>query len=135
LGNHDIRAVKRTQEKVPELEHFVEAYMKQLFSFEGVTTIDDPREVKRIEGIAFHHGYLSQIGQHRDKLLENVVVGHTHVGGVAVRGLVQSSIWELNVGLMGDPEAKVMSYTTTKENGWTLGFGYIDEYGPRFINT
>jgi predicted phosphodiesterase len=134
-GNHDVRPIKSAITSAPNLEHFVEAYMEQLFSFEGVTTIADHREIVRIEGIAFHHGYLAQLGMHRDAILESMVVGHTHLGGVSYRALRERTIWELNCGLMGDPSSKVMSYTSTKENKWTLGFGYIDKHGPRFIAT
>lgn len=134
-GNHDIRPVKQALEKAPNLEHFVDAYMEKLFTFDGVETYHDARDIVRIEGYAFHHGYLQQIGMHRDAILENAVVGHTHLGGVSYRALRDRTIWELNVGLMGDPESKVMSYTATKETKWTLGFGFIDKHGPRFIAT
>ncbi len=133
-GNHDIRPVKRTQEVMPSMEHFVEHYMTKLFTFDNVTTIEDHREILRLNEIAFHHGFLGQLGAHRDQFLENMVVGHTHLGGVVYRALQSKTIWELNVGLMGDPQSKVMTYTNTKENKWTLGFGYIDEFGPRFIH-
>lgn len=135
LGNHDIRPVKQTLTHLPSIEHFVEAYMENLFKFEGVKTINDHREIFRLDGIAFHHGYLGKIGDHRDAVIQNMVVGHTHLGGVSYRGIYGGTIWELNAGLMGDPSSKVMSYTPTKENKWTLGFGYIDEFGPRFIAT
>ncbi len=134
-GNHDIRPIKSALQHAPNLEHFVESYMDQLMAFDGVETIADHREIYQIEGIGFHHGYLAQLGAHRDSNLINMVVGHTHMGGAVYRGIRGQTLWELNAGLMGDPTSKVMSYTQAKEEKQTLGFGFIDKYGPRFIAT
>lgn len=134
-GNHDIRPVKQALAHLPSIEHFVESYMERLFTFENVHTVEDHREIFRIDGIGFHHGYRGQLGDHRDAMLENMVVGHTHKGGVVYRGLRGRTIFELNAGLMGDPSSKCMSYTPAKEDNQTLGFGFIDPYGPRFIAT
>jgi hypothetical protein len=87
-----------------------------------------------IEDIAFHHGYRSQLGSHRDYMHMNFVGGHTHRGGVVFRNIKNETLWELNCGLAGDPTSKGLSYTSQKMNDWTLGFGAIDEYGPRFIS-
>lgn len=43
------------------------------------------------------------------------------------------TLYELNAGYLGDPESKALSYTPTKITNWTLGWGYIDEDGPRFV--
>lgn len=134
FGNHDIRPVKRTIESMPQMEHFVEKYMEELMTFEGVNLIKDHREILTIEGVGFHHGYFGKLGDHRDAGLMNMVVGHTHRGGVSYRRIRNETLWELNAGFMGDPESKVMSYTASKIQNYTLGFGYIDPYGPRFIH-
>lgn len=134
FGNHDIRPVKRSVESMPTMEHFVERYLEELMTFEGVNLVKDHREILTIEGVGFHHGYLGKLGDHRDASLQNMVVGHTHRGGVAYRRIRNETLWELNAGFMGDPEAKVMSYTPSKIQNYTLGFGYIDKYGPRFIH-
>jgi hypothetical protein len=44
-----------------------------------------------------------------------------------------TSVYELNAGYLGDPHAKALSYTASKLIDWTHGFGFIDEFGPRFI--
>ena len=134
FGNHDIRPAKRTIESMPQMEHFVERYLEELMTFEGVNLVKDHREILTIEGVGFHHGYLGKLGDHRDAALQNMVVGHTHRGGVSYRRVRNETLWELNAGFMGDPEAKVMSYTASKIQNYTLGFGYIDKYGPRFIH-
>lgn len=133
LGNHDVRPVKRVIESLPTLEHVVKEYYKRLTTFDGVTTIDDYRQELIIDGIVFHHGYRSQLGSHRDYVLRNFVCGHSHKGGVVYKRLREEIIWELNAGFVGDADSKVLAYTAQKIHDQTLGWGFIDEYGPRFI--
>lgn len=133
IGNHDVRPIKRTMEVIPNIEHWIENYFKDLMTFPGVHTVLDAREEFTIEDIIFIHGYASGIGRHRDHFLNNVVVGHTHSGGVSMRQQNQKTIWELNVGYLADEFSKGLSYTPTKTTKWTLGVGIIDEFGPRFI--
>jgi hypothetical protein len=66
-------------------------------------------------------------------MLMSCAVGHSHVGGVAYRSIQGKVLFELNAGLLGDPEAKGLSYTPQKLTRWTLGWGFIDQLGPRFI--
>jgi predicted phosphodiesterase len=134
FGNHDIRMVKRTIETLPQLENIVEAHLERLMTFDNWKLVKDHREPLDIDGILFHHGYLGKLGDHRDSALQNFVVGHTHRGGISYRRIRNETLWELNAGFCGDPESKVMSYTPSKVQNYTLGFGYIDEYGPRFIH-
>lgn len=133
MGNHDVRPVKRALETHAPFEHIVQKHITELMTFEGVTLVPDVRDILVLEGIGFTHGHYSQLGQHRDAFLGNIVVGHTHRGGTVFRQVRDQMIWELNAGFMGDPESKVMSYTPSKLNNYTLGFGAIDPYGPRFI--
>lgn len=133
VGNHDLRSVKRTVEVIPALEHWIEKYFKELLTFDGVETVIDPREEYIIDDIAFHHGYRSKLGDTRDYIQMNAVLGHTHTGGVVYRNIKNAVLWELNCGLAADPTSKGLSYTNQKMNHWTLGWGAIDEYGPRFI--
>lgn len=132
-GNHDLRPAKRVLESLPTMEHVVKEYYKQLMTFSGVTTIEDYRQELIIDGIVFHHGYRSQLGSHRDYVLRNFVCGHSHKGGVVYKRLRDEVIWELNAGFVGDADSKVLAYTAQKIHDQTLGWGFIDEYGPRFI--
>jgi metallophosphoesterase superfamily enzyme len=132
-GNHDIRPLKRTLESLPSLERVVSVYLDRLMTFDGVRLISDPREEYIVEGIEFIHGHYSRLGQHRDYALMNAVCGHAHVGGVVFRRARGQTLWELNAGLAGDPESKALSHTPQRIVAWTPGFGWIDEYGPRFI--
>ena len=65
--------------------------------------------------------------------LSNIVVGHSHIGGVTYRNIGNKIVWELNSGYCGDPDSKALSYRLMKLTKWTHGFGFVDEFGPRFI--
>lgn len=134
-GNHDIRPLKRTLENLPSLEHVIEKYLNDLMRFDGVRLIEDSRQEYIVEGIQFIHGYRSKTGDHRDHVLMNTVCGHLHRGGVVYRRLRGQTLFEMNAGLVGDPESKALAYTAQKIFDATPGFGFIDEYGPRFIAT
>jgi hypothetical protein len=131
LGNHDVRPLKRILEAYPEGEMFFS--IDKYFDFPGVTTHMDARQEVVLDGIIFHHGFRTGLGAHRDFNLQSTVVGHTHVGGVTHRPIRGHTLFELNAGYMGDPESKALSYTSGKITKWTQGWGYIDEWGARFI--
>jgi predicted phosphodiesterase len=133
VGNHGIRPIKRVLEAVPTIEHWAEKYLADYLSFKDVHTVMDTREEYLITDIAFIHGYKSVLGAHRDHLLSNVVCGHTHTGGASFRSFRGRTFWELNAGLAADIEAPGLTYTATRTTGWTLGWAWIDQYGPRFI--
>lgn len=130
FGNHDARPLKRLMESYPEGEMWFD--IKPAMQFDGVTTQSDFRNEIVFDNFYLHHGYLSSPGAHRDATLMNAVVGHSHMGGVFYRNSRFGILWELNAGYMGDPHAKALSYTPQKMTRWTHGWGYIDEYGPRF---
>lgn len=132
-GNHDYRPLKRALETMPTMEHWIEKYLKELLTFDGVETVFDPREEYKISDISFIHGHLNGIGKHRDHFMGNTVVGHSHTAGVSYRQINEKIIWEMNVGYLGDQYSRGLSYTPTKTVPWTLGWGFIDCNGPRFV--
>jgi predicted phosphodiesterase len=133
LGNHDIRLTKRIADKVPEAYEFVKEELNRLYTFEGVKTIYDERELLKIGNVSFHHGYLSQLGAHSKSHGCNIVVGHSHTGGVVFEQRAGKIIWELNAGYLADEASEPLRYRPTKTSKWTLGVGFIDSFGPRFI--
>lgn len=134
MGNHDVRPLRQILAKWPEGEMFVDEVMKGLYTFEGVKTIHDPTEELIIGDIAFMHGYLSGTGRHRDFSQMNVVHGHTHKGGVSFRPYMGKTLWELDCGVLADPDSAAMAYRNQKKlHDLTPGVGEIDEDGPRFI--
>lgn len=134
LGNHCVRPLKRVLESVPSVEHWLEKYLQDYFTFDGVETIFDMRSDLEIAGIVFTHGFLGSEGKHRDYYLKNVVIGHLHKGWVQYRRFHDRTYWELCAGFLGDPNAKGLTYTPSKASNYQLGFGYIDQYGPRFVS-
>lgn len=133
LGNHDIRPLKRILESYPAAEDWVERMLQELFSFHGVETIHDPRQELILGNIVLHHGCRSKLGDHRDYLLQNAIVGHTHLAGIVYKQLRGEVIFEMNCGLAGDPFSKGLSYTPQKITHWTSSFGVTCEDGPRII--
>lgn len=134
LGNHDVRPLKRIAEAYPAAEDWIEEALKKEFTFEGVTTIYDPREELMLDPrVAAFHGYRSQLGAHRDYTLLCTINGHTHKGGVVFRRIRGRTLWEGNSGLAGNPEAKGLTYTPQRITDWTPGFLAGDFWGPRFI--
>jgi len=134
LGNHDVRPLKKILDSYPEAEDWVKEKMRELFSFNGVTTIHDPREELFLnKNTAVFHGYRSKLGDHRDYILMNSINGHTHIGGVVVRQIRGVVLWELNSGMAADPNAKGLTYTAQKISNATSGFGGVNKYGPQFI--
>lgn len=132
-GNHDIRALKLVLQAAPTLESLVKESIEKLYVFENVTTIHDYRQELIIQDIMFHHGYMTRHGMQRDFVMNNLVSAHTHKSAVTYRPLKNKTLWHLDAGFVGDAESKALSYTPQKITGWTLGWGWIDEYGPRFI--
>ncbi len=137
LGNHDLRLIKRAQERLPEAQELVTESMMELYRFKGVQTIEDDRDVYKIGNIAFHHGYLSKLGDHMRYQGRSIVVGHSHTGGVVFEQRNGETLFELNAGYLADETAEPLRYRPTKTSKWTLGFGLITFRGktacPAFI--
>jgi hypothetical protein len=136
MGNHDIRPLKQTLEHFPVGEDWIKEKLQEMFSFDGVQTIMDPREEFFLrDDICVFHGYRTQLGSHRDFILMSCFIGHTHKGGVVWRtiGRHGQQIFECNSGVAGDPESKGLSYTNQKIHNMTPGFAAMDALGPRFI--
>lgn len=134
LGNHDIRPMKRVLEAYPEAEDWITEKLKELFTFEGVTTYHDAREELELPNdILVFHGYKSKLGAHRDYTLMSTVNGHTHKGGSVFRKIRGRILFELNSGFAGDHSAKGLTYTPQRITDQTEGFAACDKWGPRFI--
>lgn len=134
MGNHDVRPLKRILEVYPVAEDWIADKLRELFTFEGVRTIMDPREECIINDISIFHGFKSKLGEHRDYVGRSTINGHTHVGGVVFRACSDGRIlFEGNSGFAGNPYAKGLTYTPLKTTNWTPGFLACDKYGPRFI--
>lgn len=134
FGNHDERPIKKALSVAPELLPLVGPSLRDLYTFPNVKTVFDPKEELYINDICFMHGYRSRLGDHARYNQGNTVCGHSHTGGVVYQRNRKGVYWELNAGLLGDPEAEVFGYRSQRMNHTcTVGVGVIDELGPRFI--
>ncbi len=132
-GNHDDRIEKRMIEHLPEMESLLMPTLQALWAFDGVKTINDSREEVERQGVLFHHGH-KKFGTHFTFNNMSTVNGHTHTGGVVLKQTADGVIWELNAGCGIDVRAPVFGYTAQKRmSSVTLGLGFIDQYGPRFM--
>jgi predicted phosphodiesterase len=131
LGNHDMRLRKRIGETLPELESVFDS--RSLYRFPGVHTMQDDRTELAIGDITIIHGHLSKLGDHMKKLSSKVVVGHSHTGGVVFSKHKNGLLWELNAGFLADEAQLPLNYGPTRMKEWTLGYGLVDNKGPRFV--
>lgn len=138
LGNHDMRLHKRIQDKLPEIEAIIKQPLKDLYTFQGVKTIFDSRQEVELEGLLFHHGYLSQLGAHVKKYNKSIIVGHSHHAGVHYHKHNDKILFEFNVGFLADKNTLPLNYGEAKLKFWTLGCGLITKrlgkWEPQFIS-
>jgi hypothetical protein len=128
-SNHGDRLRKRVLDRLPEAESLVD--FEFFTRFAGVTYCGS--SFAR-DNILFEHGYLSGLGSHVRYNLRSTVHGHTHQGGVYFLQRAKQVIWELDVGFCGDPKSPIFDYRSqVVTSRWTLGWGVIDDLGPRFI--
>jgi len=132
LGNHDLRPAKALLNAGIDLSG-LGIDLKKPWTFDHVHTVHDYRETYVYENWAFHHGYKTRLGAHLQNSRMNINVGHTHRGGVHIEKFRDEILFELNSGYLGNPEAKAFGYRAQRWTNWTLGIGYIDKHGPRFI--
>lgn len=136
-GNHDLRAEKRAAERFPELLALLHVVgYDKFWEFPTCDTISNTRQTYKLGGAHFIHGHLSRPGAHIDAVGgNNVVLGHLHRGYVLYKPVGNKIRFELNAGYLGDPKTVAFSYTAlAKFANWTLGFGWIDDFGPRFVS-
>lgn len=132
LGNHDERPHKRVLEACPDSEVFFS--YKSCFDFEGVRTIWDLREELELDGRLYFH-YRKNFGQNAAHFGKSCIFGHTHREQWKRSDFGNGSVFEYNVGLFGDPNAKELSYTPSKITHWSIGgIAVIDDFGARGLN-
>lgn len=132
LGNHDMRMHKQLTLALPEMEGLVD--WKPIYSFPGVKTFFDPQEEVVFDGVLYQHGH-RKFSEHCKFNQMNTITGHLHRGGLHYEQNINGAFFELNVAWLGDVTHRVFGYRAQKYiHKTTLGWGAIDEYGPRFIH-
>lgn len=132
-GNHEARLMRSCIERAPDLYSLLSRASGDFWRFKNVQTIHDHRHELELSGVIYCHGWLTQLGAHARYLLKPVVHGHSHRGGSVFMNLGGKTIWELDCGYLADKYQVPLQYGPTKTILWTLGYGVIDERGPRFI--
>jgi predicted phosphodiesterase len=133
-GNHEHRLVRSCLERFPEAYSLLSRANGDFWKFKNVHTIHDHRHELEIAGVVYCHGWLTRLGDHARYLLKPVVHGHSHRGGTMFFNLGGRTIWELDCGYLADKSQVPLQYGPTKTVLWTLGYGVIDGFGPRFIH-
>lgn len=131
LGNHDERVVRKLIQQSPEFEEMAKEWLEVRMTFPDVTVVREQEFF--LNGVCYMHGFRNAIGDHARYNQVSTVVGHSHRGGVVFEQNAHGTFFELNVGWVGDKFSPVFSYQSQKRiSKTTLGFGIIDELGPRF---
>lgn len=133
LGNHEDRIFKRIMDAAPEYESILAQPIAKLLSFPGVRTLKSSKSELEINDIIFVHGWATTDKYHVRYFGQNVVHGHTHRASAQYLAHKGKAIFELDCGFIADLNALPLEYRETKTSQWITGFGYIDKFGPRFI--
>lgn len=133
LGNHDIRPCLRILERFPEIRAIAMNGWKDLFAFDGVSTLMDHRDDLVIDDIVFEHGHFGKPGQHLAKNRKRTVIGHTHRAWTHFEMVRGDYLWEMNVGYVANPMSEPLSYPKKRYHGWTQGYGRIINDVPFFM--
>jgi len=139
FGNHELRLTKQSQQRTPELNHYLTQKLVELSEFKGVTLVKDARAALVTDGIHWRHGHKSKLGDHMMETHENYVTFHTHRGGTFFHPWAGHTKFELNAGFLGNRHHHALRYTAYKKfTKWTLGDGLIwksnNEWMPMFTS-
>ena len=132
-GNHEDRIERYLQGKAPELAGFAGMRSDGLLRAKerGIEWVPYRRHIK-IGNCSFTHDLgRSGVNCARQSLLDfggNIVVGHSHRGGVSYQGEAKgSSHFCLNVGWGGNVEDIDYVHRVRSIRDWQCGFGIVDQ--------
>lgn len=128
LGNHDVRALKRIKEKLPEL--VTEFNLLKLYSFENVKTMGSDRDCVVLDGVVYTHGWLGNSNGHCSYFSRPVVHGHLHRPTIVYNN---PKLWSMDAGFLGDTKRLPFNYTPSTFSKWTKACGVVDSRKPKLI--
>jgi len=132
-GNHEDRITRYLQSKAPEFGQLKELSAQELFKVSDFNIEWVPyRTSIKIGNCSFTHDVgRCGVNTARQSLLDfggNIVVGHSHRGGVSYQGEIKgSSHFCLNVGWLGDVNEIDYVHRNRALRDWQLGFGIVDQ--------
>jgi len=133
IGNHDIRVLKQTLKKFPQVYHILEEAHKELYTFKGVETFYSDRDYVEIDDVVYCHGWSAKHIRHFKK---SVVRCHDHqawvyeigdqkdaFGGIVIKTTHTSFrnkhiLFEISCGMFADETKVPFGYTNSKRTGW-----------------
>lgn len=129
-GNHDVRVIKRMQDKLPEASFIADDFFKQQMTFKGVKLVDDEFI---LDDIMFMHGF-RKAGDHARWNQMSTVTGHTHKANISYYENRYGMFFQMNCGWLGDKNKYPFSYRRQRTiTGTNTGIGLIEKGQPRFI--
>lgn len=132
FGNHDDRMIKRVLEKLPELGDLFDI-RKHFYLFDGVETLKSSRDVLKLDGVYYTHGYLTNLGAHIGHIGGSVVHGHSHRPGIAYARTPKSFVFEMDCGHLALEDSLPLSYTPIKMKKWLHAYGIVENGMPRLV--
>lgn len=137
-GNHEYRLVKNLQSKAPEYEDLLVEPISQLTEFKNVTSLKSSKDELEVIGhtvgsMIFIHGWSTNKSFHVKYFLQSVVHGHSHSPSLEYVRHKNKTLFEMDCGFLGNPDALPFQYRSTRTSKWAPGVGLIDSYGPRVI--
>lgn len=133
LGNHDVRIIKQTMKKFPEVYHLIQESHDDLYKFDGVISSTTDRDYLEIDDVIYTHGWQASHLRHFKK---SVVRAHDHqawlrlvgnqvdaFGGIKYMDSVliarnDCTMFEISAGMFGDESKVPYFYTNCKKTNW-----------------
>lgn len=130
-GNHDVRIIKRMNQKIPQASFIAQNWLNSQMAFDLVQNVSDQFI---LDDIMFMHGF-RPMGAHAKWNQMNTVTGHTHKARIEYFQNRHGEYWEFNTGWIGDKQAYPFAYRSQKKIDDTQqGIGLIEHRQPRFIS-
>jgi predicted phosphodiesterase len=128
-ANHDMRVVKRLEERFPEAAFIGKNWLQAQLTFPGVELL---RSHFIVDGIMFEHGN-KKPGDHARFNQMSTITGHTHKARIEYFANRNGPFWEMNCGYLGDSASAVFSYKGHNKIDLThTGIGLVENGQPRF---
>lgn len=130
LGNHDIRILKQTKTKFPEVYFLIKEAYDSIYTFSGVETMKSDRDFVIIDNIVYCHGWQASHISHFGKA---VVRGHSHKACLSLVKNEKTGYnlnFEMQVGCCGNEQLVPLSYPASKKTGWKLAYGIVVDGHP-----
>lgn len=129
-ANHDLRIVKRLEERLPEAAFIGASWLNSQLSFPGVELL---KSHFIVDGIMFEHGNRKP-GDHARFNQMSTITGHTHKARIEYFSNRHGPYWEMNCGYLGDSSSPVFSYKDhNRIDATQTGIGLVENGQPRFV--